>query len=56
MNLERKMTIRLTDVCYERLEQYSTNKEKRVGKVVRELIQTYLDQIDELRSQKPLAD
>ena len=47
MNLERKMTVRLTESCYERLEAYSNQYGVQVGKVVRELIRKYLDQVDE---------
>lgn len=47
MNLERKMTVRLTESCYERLEAYSNQYGVQVGKVVRELIRKYLEQVDE---------
>lgn len=46
MNLERKMTVRLTESCYDRLEEYSSQYGVRVGKVVRELIRNYLEQVD----------
>ena len=47
MNLDRKMTVRLTESCYERLEAYSKQYGVQVGKIVRELIRKYLDQVDE---------
>jgi predicted DNA-binding protein len=47
VNLERKMTVRLTESCYERLEAYSNQYGVQVGKVVRELIRKYLEQVDE---------
>lgn len=47
MNLDRKMTVRLTESCYERLEAYSNQYGVQVGKIVRELIRKYLDQVDE---------
>jgi len=47
VNLDRKMTVRLTESCYERLEAYSNQYGVQVGKIVRELIRKYLDQVDE---------
>ena len=47
MKLDRKMTIRLSDTCYKRLENYADVNEQAVGIAVRELVMKFLDLIDQ---------
>ena len=47
MKLDRKMTIRLSDSCYKRLENYAGVNEQPVGIAVRELVIQFLDLMDQ---------
>jgi len=46
MKLSRKMTTRLSQSCYEKLEVYALHNDVSVGVAVRELLEKFLDIID----------
>ena len=46
MNVDRKMTVRLTESCYDRLEEYSQGQGLKVGFIVRRLVEQYLSHLD----------
>jgi predicted DNA-binding protein len=50
MKLSRKMTTRLSDSCYKRLENYADDIDLSVGVAVRELVERFLDVLDHKRS------